>query len=70
MVAKGISMDDFPKNCVGRWSINFTSEEPMICFGRFSNTFASKGSPIFLQKFDSVFSRTTRFVLKMVFSHT
>ena len=56
MVAKGISMDDFPENGVGRWSNNFTSEEPMSCLGRFSNTFSSKGSPIFLQKFGSVFS--------------
>ena len=70
MVAKGISMDDFPENCVGRWSKTFTSKEPMICFGRFSNTFASEGSPIFLPKLGRVFSRTTSFVLKMVFSHT
>ena len=44
MVAKGISQDDFPENGVGRWSYNYTSEEPMYCFGRFSNTFASEGS--------------------------
>ena len=69
MVAKGISQDDFPKNGVGRWSYNYTSEEPMYCFGRFSNTFASEGSPIFLPKLGSVFSRTS-FVLKMMFSHT
>ena len=67
---KGISMDDFLENGVGRWSNNFTSEEPMIYFERFSNTFASEGSPIFLPKFGSVFSRTTSFVLKTVFSHT
>ena len=42
----------------------------MNCLGRFSDTFASKGSPILLLKFDSVFSRTTSFVLKTVFSHT
>ena len=71
MVAKRISMDDFLENGVGRWSNNYTSEEPMNCFGRFSNTFASEGSPILLPKFDSVFSRTTSFVLKkMYFSHT
>ena len=63
MVAKGISMDDFPENGV-------TSEEPMYCFGRISNTFASEGSPILLPRFGSVFSRTISFVLKMVFSHT
>ena len=54
-------MDDFPENCVGRWSNNYTSEEPMNCFGRFSNTFASEGSPILLPKFDSEFSRTKSF---------
>ena len=70
MVAKGISMDDFPENDVGRWSYNYTSMEPMYCFGRFSSTFASKGSSIFLPKFGSVFSRTIGFVLKIVFSHT
>ena len=42
----------------------------MNCLGRFSNTFASEGSPILLPKFGSVFSRTTSFVLKTVFSHT
>ena len=31
MVAKGISHDDFPENGVGRWSYNYTSEEPMYC---------------------------------------
>ena len=70
MVEKGISMDDFLENGVGRWSNNYTSEEPMNCLGRFSNTFTSEGSPIFLPKFGSVFSRTTSFVLKTVFSHT
>ena len=28
---KGISTEDFSKNCVGRWSNNYTSEEPMYC---------------------------------------
>ena len=66
MFVKGISMDDFPENCVRRWSNNYTSEEPMNCLERFSNTFASEGSPIFLLKFGSVFLRTTSFVLKTV----
>ena len=70
MVAKGISMDDFSENCVGRWSNNYTSEEPMDYLGRVSNTFASEGSPILLPKLGSVFSRTTSFVLKTMFSHT
>ena len=54
MVAKGISMDDFLENGVGRWSNNITSEEPMNCLGRFSNTFALEGNPILLPKFGSV----------------
>ena len=70
MVAKGILQDDFPENGVGRWSYNYTSEEPMHCFGRFSNTFASEGSPIFLLNLGSVFLKTTSFILKMMFSHT
>ena len=70
MVANRISQDDFSENGVGRWSYNYTSEEPMYCFGRFSNTFASEGSSIFLSKLGSVFLRTTSFVLKMMFSHT
>ena len=45
-------------------------DEDHDCFGKFSNTFISEGSPIFLPNFGSVFSRTTSFVLKMVFSHT
>ena len=47
MVAKGISQDDFPENGVGKWSYNYTSEEPIYCFGRFSNTFVSECSLIF-----------------------
>ena len=63
-------MDDFPENGVGRWSNNYRLEEPMNCLGRFSNTFASKGSLILLPKLGSVFSTTTIFVLKTVFSRT
>ena len=70
MVVKGISMDDFLENCVGRWSNNYMSEEPMNCLGRFSNTFASEGSLILLLKFGSVFLRIASFVLKTdIFTH-
>ena len=70
MIAKGISLDDFSENGVGRWSYNYTSEEPMYYFGRFSNTFASEGSPIFLPKLGSVFSRTKSFFFENhVFSY-
>ena len=70
MFVKGISLYDFLENGVGRWSYNYTSEEPMYCFGRFSNTFASEGSSVFLLKLGSVFSITRSFILKMMFSHT
>ena len=46
------------------------SDEDHDCFGKFPNQFALEGSLIFLPKLGSVFSRTTSFVLKMVFSHT
>ena len=43
------------------------SDEDHDCFGKFSNTFASEGNPIFLPNFGSLFSKTTSFVLKMIF---
>ena len=43
------------------------SDEDHDCFGKFSKTFASEGSPIFLSNLGRVFSRTTNFVLKMMF---
>ena len=64
MFVKGISTEDFPKNCVGRWSNNYTSEEPMNCFGRFSNTFTSEGSPIFLPNSVVCFQEQKAFVLE------
>ena len=64
MVAKGISMDDFSKNCVGRWSNNYTSEEPMNCFGGLSNRFASEGCPIFYRNPVVYFQEQIAFVLK------
>ena len=42
-------------------------EGAYVLFGRFFNTFSSEDSPIFLPRFGSVFSRTTSFVLKMIF---
>ena len=67
MVAKGISMDDFPENSVGRWSYNNTSEEPMYCLEGSPTHSSRRVVPYFLPKFGSVFSRTTSFVLKMIF---
>ena len=46
----------------------FISDEDHDCFGKFSNSFASNGSPIILPNLGSVVSKTTSFVLKMMFS--
>ena len=70
MVAKGISHDDFPENGVGRWSYNYTSEEPMYCLEGSPTHSPRSVVPYFYQHFGSIFSRTTSFVLKMMFSHT
>ena len=61
----GVSaMDDFPENCVGRWSNNYTSEEPMNCLGGFFNTFASEGSPTFYRNSVVCFQEQIVFVWK------
>ena len=65
MVAKGISQDDFPENGVGRWSYNYTSEEPMYCLEGSPTHSPRRVVPyFFLLTFGSVFSKTTSFVLK------
>ena len=44
------------------------SDEDHDCFGKLTNQFDSEGSPIiFSEYFGSIFSRTTSFVLKMIF---
>ena len=61
MFVKGISTEDFSKNCVRRLSNNSLSEALMNCFGRLSNRFASEGNPIYLPNLGSKFSRTKSF---------
>ena len=70
MVAKGISHDDFPENGVGRWSYNYTSEEPMCCLEGSPTHSPRRVVPYFYRHFGSIFSRTISFFLKMMFSHT
>ena len=70
MVEKGISQDDFSENGVGRWSYNYTSEEPMYCSEGSPTHSPRRVVPYFYRHFGSIFSRTTSFVLKMMFSHT
>ena len=70
MVANRISQDDFPKNGVGRWSYNYTSEEPMYCLEGSPTHSPRRVVPYFYRYFGSIFSKTTSFVLKKMFSHT
>ena len=44
-------MDDFPENCVGRWSNNYTSEEPMNSVLSFREQKAFVVKTIFLLAF-------------------
>ena len=70
MVAKGISQDDFSENGVGRWSYNYTSEEPMYCLEGSPTHSPRRVVPYFYRHFGIIFSKTTSFVLKKMFSHT
>ena len=70
MVAKGISQDEFPENGVGRRS-NRSFRMRTITVSEGSPTHSPRRVvPYKLQKLGILFSRTTSFVLKMVFSHT
>ena len=58
---KGISREDFPKNCLGEWSNNSSRMLTHDCFGKMIQQFASEGSPIYLPKLSMMFSRTKTF---------
>ena len=58
---KGISREDFPKNCLGEWSNSTSRRLTHDCSGKMIQQFASEGSPIYLPKLGSVFSRTKSF---------
>ena len=61
MVVKGISREDFPKNCLREWSNNSSRRLIHDCLGKMIQQFASEGSPIYLPKLSSTFSRTKTF---------
>ena len=61
MIVKGISREDFSKNCLGEWSNSTSRRLTYDCSGKMIQQFASEGSPIYLSKFGSVFSRTKSF---------
>ena len=70
MVAKGISRDDIPENWVGRWANgSFRMRTMTVSESSLTNS-PQRVVPYFYRHFDSIFSKTTSFVLKMMFSHT
>ena len=70
MVAKGISQDEFQENGVGRRSNRSFRKRTMIVSEGSPTHSPRRVVPYKLPKLGSLFSRTTSFVLKMVFSHT
>ena len=64
MIAKGISQDDFPKNGVGRWSYNYTSEEPMNCLEGSPTHSPPRVVPYFYRHSVVYFQEQQVFVLK------
>ena len=58
---KGISREDFSKNCLGEWSNSSSRRMTHDCFGKITQQFSSEGSPIYLSKLCMRFSRTKIF---------
>ena len=61
MVVKGISREDFPKNCLGEWSNSSSRRLTHDYFGKMIQQFTSEDNPIYLLKLGIMFSRTKRF---------
>ena len=64
MVVKGISREDFLKNCLGELSNSSSRRLIHDCFGKMIQQFASEGSPIYLPKLGMMLSRTKNFCFK------
>ena len=58
---KGISREDFLKNCLREWSNSSSRRLTHDCFGKMIQQFTSEGSPIYLSKLGSTFLRTKTF---------
>ena len=58
MVVKGISREDFSKNCLVEWSNSSSRRLTHDCFGKMIQQSVSEGSPIYLPKLGMRFSRT------------
>ena len=61
VVVKGISREDFPKNCLGEWSNSSSRMLTHDCFGKMIQQFALEGSPIYFSKLGMMFLRTKSF---------
>ena len=58
MVLKGISREDFSKNCLREWSNSSSRRLTHDCFGKMIQQFPLEGSPIYIPKLGSTFLRT------------
>ena len=58
---KGISREDFPKNCLGEWSNSSSRRLTHDFFRKMIQQLASEDSPIYLPKLGMRFSRTKTF---------
>ena len=67
MVAKGISQDDFPENWVGRWANRSFRMRTMTVSESSPTNSPRRVVSYFYRHFGSLFSRTTSFILKMIF---
>ena len=61
VVVKGISREDFSKNCLGEWSNSSSRRLTHDYFRKMIQKFTSEGSPIYLPKLGMMFSRTKSF---------
>ena len=61
---KGISTEDFSENCVGKWSNNYTSEEPMYCLESFPKNSPRRVVQYFYRNSVVCFREQKSFVLK------
>ena len=67
MVVKGISQDDFPENWVGRWANRSFRMRTMTVLESSPTNSPRRVISYFYRHFGSLFSKTTSFVLKMIF---
>ena len=67
MVAKWISKEDFPKNCLGELSSSSSRRKTHDCFGELPNNSPRRVVQYILPKLGNMFSRTKTFFFKQCF---